>query len=152
MGHTTAAASTVVAAFMGGLAVGSAGGGRIAARLTRPDCLRAYIVLELIVASLALFLPLELIAVRPLLAASYHSGASHLAFPAVRLVSCLVMMFVPAVALGATFPVAVRWYVVDPARSGRSAGALYALNTAGAAAGSLVAGFVLMPIIGVTWT
>src|SRR5262249_39133652 len=152
MGHTTAAASTVVAAFMGGLAVGLAGGGRIGARLTRSNCLRAYILLGVIGASLALLLPIELVAVRPLLAASYQSGASQLAFPAVRLLSCLVMMFVPAIALGATFPVAVRWYVTDPARSGRAGGALYALNTAGAALGSLVAGFILMPSIGVTWT
>jgi spermidine synthase len=34
IGHTTAAASAVVAAFMGGLAIGAAGAGRIASRLT----------------------------------------------------------------------------------------------------------------------
>ena len=62
------------------------------------------------------------------------------------------MMFVPAAALGATFPVAVRWYVGNPENAGRAGGALYAVNTAGAAVGALVAGFVLIPAIGIAWT
>jgi spermidine synthase len=39
IGHTTAAASAVVAAFMGGLAIGAAVAGRLAARLTLRQCL-----------------------------------------------------------------------------------------------------------------
>ena len=60
MGHTTAAASAVVAAFMGGLAVGAAVGGRIASRLSRRQCLVAYIALEALVVVVALLLPFEL--------------------------------------------------------------------------------------------
>ena len=39
MGHTTAAASTVVAAFMGGLGAGAAIGGRFATRFSRRQAL-----------------------------------------------------------------------------------------------------------------
>lgn len=152
MGHSTAAASAVVAAFMGGLAVGAAAGGRFAARLSREQCLKAYIGLEAVVVIVALLLPFELAAFTPLLRAAYDNGNPNLVFPAVRLLSCLVMMFVPAAALGATFPVAVRWYVHAPERAGSAGGALYAVNTAGAAVGALVAGFVLIPSIGVSWT
>ena len=42
MGHTTAAASTVLAAFMGGLAAGSWTGGRFGTRLTPAQALAAY--------------------------------------------------------------------------------------------------------------
>src|SRR5688572_22852984 len=49
MGHSTAAASTVVAAFMGGLGIGSALGGRVAPRLTLRQSLYVYVVLEAIV-------------------------------------------------------------------------------------------------------
>src|SRR5580704_12244042 len=120
MGHTTAAASAVVAAFMGGLAVGAAVGGRIASRLTRRQCLLAYVALEALVVVVALLLPFELLLFTPILSASYHDGAPGMLFPAIRLLSCLVMMFVPAAALGATFPVAVRWYVRGDGNSGDS--------------------------------
>jgi len=152
MGHSTAAASAVVAAFMGGLAAGAAVGGRIAARTPRARCLHLYIALEAFVVVVALLLPLELAAFTPLLRATYHNGAAGLLFPAVRLFSCFAMMFVPAAALGATFPIAVRWFVTRDDRIGSGSGALYAVNTAGAAVGALVAGFVLIPDIGVAWT
>src|SRR6188768_1715852 len=68
LGHGVAAASTVLAAFMGGLAVGSAAGGRVGARLDRQRALATYAGLEVAIALLALLLPFELRAVNPLLA------------------------------------------------------------------------------------
>jgi predicted membrane-bound spermidine synthase len=47
LGHTTAAASAVVAAFLGGLAIGAAIGGRFASSWTPRRCLRAYVALEI---------------------------------------------------------------------------------------------------------
>src|SRR5262245_6421434 len=49
IGHTTAAASAVVAAFLGGLAIGAGAGGRIAATLTPRRCLQVYAALEIAV-------------------------------------------------------------------------------------------------------
>src|SRR5713101_3043738 len=71
MGHTTAAASTVVAAFMGGLAAGSAIGGYVASRLTPKQALVAYAGLEAAVVLVALLLPSELNAITPLLRSAY---------------------------------------------------------------------------------
>ncbi len=151
IGHTTAAASAVVAAFMGGLAIGAAVAGRLAARLTLRQCLYTYALLEVSVAALALVLPVELRATAPVLAWAYQNGEPGLLFPIVRLGVSFLLILVPALALGATFPVAVRWFT---ARSrwpaARAAGALYAWNTAGAAAGALLAGFVLIPTVGVS--
>src|SRR3954465_11329290 len=50
IGHSTAAASAVVAAFLGGLATGAAGGGAVASRFAPRHNLQAYIGLELFVA------------------------------------------------------------------------------------------------------
>src|SRR4051794_12629168 len=54
-GATTFAISTVLAAFMGGLALGSAWAGRLAARIKRP--LRAYALIEAGIALYALAVP-----------------------------------------------------------------------------------------------
>src|SRR3712207_1209778 len=70
MGHTVAAASTVLAAFMGGLALGAALAGRQATRMTRGDALRAYAAIELLIAAFAIALPWELRLLEPVLAAA----------------------------------------------------------------------------------
>src|SRR3954464_11879071 len=54
-GATTFAISTVLAAFMGGLALGSAVAGRMGARIKRP--LRAYGLIEIGIAVYALLVP-----------------------------------------------------------------------------------------------
>src|SRR3954470_22916505 len=54
-GATTFAVSTVLAAFMGGLALGSAWAGRMGAKIKRP--LRAYGLIEIGIALYALFVP-----------------------------------------------------------------------------------------------
>jgi spermidine synthase len=150
IGHTTAAASAVVAAFLGGLTAGAAAGGRVAARLTARSALYAYVVLECGVAFAALLLPWVLRALTPFLAWAYGNGAPGLLFPAVRLLSCLVLVFVPAAALGATFPLAIRWFTRQALNPASAGGALYAANTAGAAVGAVLTGFVLIPAIGIS--
>ena len=152
MGHTTAAASTVVAAFMGGLAVGAAVGGRFARQLTPRRALFTYAGLESAVILMALVVPFELAALKPLLSWSYRDGALGVVFPIVRTVGCFGILMPPTIALGATFPIAVRWFVDNPLHPGRGGGKLYAANTGGAALGALAAGFVLMPAFGMTGT
>jgi spermidine synthase len=152
LGHTTAAASTVVAAFMGGLAAGAAAAGRLARRLSPAQSLAAYILLESVVVLAAATLPSELAGMTPLLAWSYRNGAPGVLFPVIRLLSCLGALLIPATALGATFPIAVRWFVIDPLHIGRAGGMLYAINTAGALIGALAAGFLLIPVMGLSGT
>jgi spermidine synthase len=150
VGHGLAAASTVLAAFMGGLAIGAAAGGRVGQRMTPQQALRGYAVLEAAIAAVAFLLPLLLAALRPMLAALYDNGAGGLAFGAARLVSSLVLLSLPAAAMGATFPLASRWLVRSAARVSDDAGRLYAANTLGAAIGAVLAGFLLLPTLGLT--
>ena len=96
MGHGIAAASAVLAAFMGGLAAGAGAAGRVAARLPPRRALNTYAALELAVGGLALLMPLALIAVRPLLAATYAGGDGGDLFAFVRLSTSVVLHSVPA--------------------------------------------------------
>ena len=152
IGHTTAAASAVVAAFLGGLALGAWGGGRVAARLTPTRSLWVYAALEGLVVLAALAMPHELRALTPLLSRAYADGSPSWWFPMVRLATCVALVCLPALALGATFPLAVRWCVHRTTDAARITGALYAMNTVGATVGAICAGFSLIPSIGVSGT
>src|SRR5215212_7503565 len=145
LGHTVAAASTVLAAFMGGLALGAWVAGR---RTT--SSLRTYAILELAVAAAAVLLPFALAASVPALARAYADGTTPAIFAVVRVAISLLLVGIPAAAMGATFPIAADWF----ARNAADTGVLYAANTAGAAIGAIAAGFFLIPAIGLratTW-
>jgi spermidine synthase len=152
LGHGVAAASTVLAAFMGGLAVGSAAAGRLAGRFDARQALGIYAGLELLIGLLALVLPLEVRALEPLFRAAYADGAGGAWFALLRLSAGLIVLSVPAAAMGATFPIAARWFVQHAHRAAADAGLLYSANTVGAALGALVAGFVFLPALGLSGT
>src|SRR5262249_24283232 len=54
----------------------------------------------------------------------------------------------PSILIGCSFPLANAMIQRAEAAVGRRAGVLYLANTIGAVAGSLVAGFVLLPVLG----
>jgi spermidine synthase len=67
----------------------------------------------------------------------------------VRLTYTILTMLIPALLLGALLPAACGFYVSDRGNIGGQTGELYALNTLGAIAGSLLAGFLFVPMLGV---
>ena len=152
MGHGLAAASTVLAAFMGGLAVGSAAGGRLGQQLSPSSALRAYALLEVAIGLFALVVPLLLEGARPVLGAVYADGNGGLAYGTVRMIASLALLGVPAAAMGATFPVASRWAARTPHTLAGDAARLYTANTLGATIGAVAAGFVLLPGLGLSGT
>jgi len=157
MGHTVAAASIVLAAFMGGLAIGAWVAGSPAASRAQARPLRAYAILELLIAAAALALPSLLAASAPVLGWAYADATAPVRFGLVRSAIAFALVGLPAAAMGATFPLAAAW--IARGREGSDAagltGALYAANTAGAAGGAIAAGFWIVPAAGLqgaTWT
>src|SRR6267378_3089330 len=158
MGHTVSAISTVLAAFMGGLSIGAWLAGRFAVPPARR--LLIYATLEILVALTAIALPAILRALLPALAWAYADGDAPVRFALVRATLSLVLLAVPAAAMGATFPIAASWFAEVTARlspnaatrSSADVGVLYAANTAGAAVGAIGAGFWLIPAVGVRGT
>ncbi|SOY46744.1 putative Spermine synthase [Cupriavidus taiwanensis] len=135
------AVTTAVSAFFGGLALGGWVFGRIADR--HGDPLRLYAWLEIAVLVLGLGATLALArAAAPFAWLEDRAGLLAWALP-------LVLVMLPALAMGGTLPVLMRVPGSRPGRVGTHGGRLYAANTAGAIAGTLLAGFVLVPGLGI---
>jgi spermidine synthase len=150
-GHTVFAVTTVLAAFMAGLGTGSWVFGRIADRQRRP--LRLYGLLEIGVGVFCLLVPVVL----PLVEAVYRAlaralGLSFLAFSVAQFALILVLLLAPTTLMGATLPVLSRLFATEPTTLGRRVGLLYALNTLGAMVGTGLAGYALLPALGMQAT
>ena len=152
-GSTTFAVSTVLTAFMAGLALGSFLAGGLTSRLRkRPgSALAIYAMLELGIGLYALLMPAlaaRLPQLHQLLWGSMHD--SYHAFATVRFLLAAVLLALPTLAMGATLPVLAHYVTGgrQGAGTGKAVGTLYAVNTAGAVAGVFCAGFLLLPSIG----
>lgn len=69
-----------------------------------------------------------------------------------RLTCAFSIVLVPALCMGGALPVGASLLRLAVAQAGRAAGIALAWNTAGAVAGALVSGFVLIPLLGVSQT
>jgi spermidine synthase len=76
-------------------------------------------------------------------------GKDHPAAVFVASFGCAVLLLLlPATAMGAAFPFAVRGAMGDGEEVARPVGRVYAANTAGGVIGALLAGFVVLPALG----
>jgi len=150
-GGSHLAVTTVLSVFMGGLALGSRLFGRRADETDRP--LRLYAFLEIGIAAFALLF-LGLVRLYPTLYPPLARAAedSRLYLSALRVLFAVAAMLGPTTLMGGTLPVLARCVATHPATAGRRVAFLYGLNTIGAVAGALAAGFHLLPSLGVTRT
>lgn len=65
-----------------------------------------------------------------------------------RFVTTLSVILVPTLLIGATFPLVTKIYTLNLKRVGTALGNVYSMNTVGGVFGSLAAGFLLIPTIG----
>ncbi len=155
-GATSVAMSSVLTAFMGGLGLGAHLFGKRVRRMPRP--LVTYAACELGVAACALLLPLLVRSDGPLAAVNgwlrLHLSESSVTFMFARFLCVLPLLLVPTTLMGGTLPLLAQHFVAGGSSQDASAkvGALYAVNTFGAVAGSLLGSFLLMPAIGVRAT
>jgi spermidine synthase len=150
-GATTLAVSTVLAAFMGGLALGSALAGRFAARIKRP--VRAYGIIELGIALYAVAVPFLFSWVDNIYALIWEQlQPGQFAFSVWRFALSFLMLLIPTTLMGATLPVLSAVLVRSPGFKSTSVTRLYTRNLVGAICGTIAAGFFLLPTFGVRAT
>ena len=147
-GVSEMAVATVLAAFMGGLAIGSWWLG------ARPwsDGRRVYAWLEIGIGVAALLVPLALDLVEPLYGSLWRrTHLSFATFSVLRFVVAGAILLAPTIMMGATFPVLAAY--ARTRQGGRLSPAwLYTLNLVGAMLGVAAAGFLLLPALGMRAT
>jgi spermidine synthase len=153
IGNTTYAIGTVVGVFMGGLAAGAAWGGKAADRRSGARLLRLYGLLEGGIALSALVVPLLIAAGEPLFRVLWNSvGDVTALYAALRAILVAALLIVPTTLMGATLPVLARHFSDSADSAAKEAGRAYAINTLGGVAGTLTAGFWLIPAYGLRIT
>lgn len=147
-GVTAHAVAAVLAAYLGGLALGSWLLGRAVDRRRHP--LRLYGLFELGIGFSALLTAFLLPLLEPLHArAALRFAPGSAALAVVRLLLASAIVLPPTILMGGTLPAMTRAFVDRLAAVGQKLSFLYALNTAGAVLGSLLAGFALIRAFGV---
>ena len=157
-GVTVYAASTVLAAFMAGLAIGSALASWVLRRgISRPGAAHVYAAplaafgfAEILVGVTGLLSPLLLDAASFLYAALHRASPDSLGVLTVaRLVCSFAILAVPTAMMGITLPL-LSAAVSSPGRAdGTGISLLYAINTLGAMTGTVLSGLILIPAIGI---
>ena len=154
-GTSELAVATVLAAYMGGLAVGAAAAARVVGAVRRP--LLVYGLLELGIALSALAVPAAIDGATSLYVGIFGGSpnlpdARGLARAFFYLGSSFSILLIPTALMGATLPLLVRQTVRRESEIGSHVGRLYATNTAGAVAGAVATGFALLPTLGLERT
>jgi spermidine synthase len=138
IGATATAVGVVLAAFMGGMAAGSALAGRRG--VSRLDPIATFAALEGFVGLYALSSP------------SILERIATIDLPAAQLAAALAALLPATIAMGASLPVLVRAFALSDETPASLVGRLYAANTAGAVFGPLAAVFWLFPEAGLAAT
>ncbi|MEO8681565.1 MAG: fused MFS/spermidine synthase [Vicinamibacterales bacterium] len=140
VGASSISIAVLLASFMGGMAIGSALLPRVVSPARHP--LRVIAALELGIGAIGLLMPFAM----PLVQAGYVAlaGFGH-ASVLLRALVCALVMLPPTMLMGATLPAIARW--AGTSRTGSSTvGFLYMANIAGAAFGTVLAGFYLLRV------
>lgn len=173
-GHTVFAVSTVLASFMAGLALGSYFFGKwidqeirafrafFFLRKSFAPFFKLYGTLEGAIGLYVLLTPLlfkgieriylSVVHLLPPEVASTPTFGSFWLLSLFRFFLSFLVLIFPTTCMGATLPVVGKFLVSSLEELGEKVGKIYALNTFGAVTGTFLAGFVLLPSVGLSAT
>jgi spermidine synthase len=149
-GNTVHAAATLIAVFLAGLGLGAWLFGR---HLRAFPPLLLYAALEVIIGLYGAFSHAGFGLLDDLYIQLYRSlagGPYEIALA--RVAASALFLLPPTILMGGTLPILVRWFSSIQRGSGKAVSSLYAANTFGATAGVALAGFFLIPFVGVIAT
>ncbi|HSG47152.1 MAG TPA: fused MFS/spermidine synthase, partial [Longimicrobiales bacterium] len=148
--NSTHAFTTMLTAFLLGIALGSAIVARVVDRRIR--LLAAFGLVEVLIGVFALLAIPILASSTPVLQGMEGVTADSMLlwrWSGMRFLTSLTVMLVPTVLMGMTVPLVAKIYTRHLDRLGTSLGRVYSVNTLGGVVGSVLAGFLLIPVMGV---
>jgi spermidine synthase len=150
IGSSTYAFSTMLVAFLTGLALGSFLFSRAARRFAVTPLSFALLQLGIGLGALLLIPLFE--RMPEFFLAAFRFSSSPGSIMTVQFLISFIAMLLPTVFMGGTFPCAAQIAARGPHRVGYDVGTIYAVNTAGAIAGTIMGGFLLVPLLGLALT
>ncbi len=150
-GSNVYAFSLMLTTFLIGIAAGSFVVGRFASEMNSGKYRLLFALLQIILAFTVIFQIVQFILLKDtLLDVSALLGEPDYVKTVITLfVSAFQLIFLPTFIFGASFPAAVKIYEHASRTTGNNVGVVYTSNTAGGIAGILLAGFILIPLMGV---
>ncbi len=147
-GNTTSAVSTVLAAFMTGLALGSYYFGKLIDK--KKNQLKFYAMLEVGIGITAFLIPISIHYLNYLYALIYNTfSLNYYILSTTRFLMSFLIMLIPATMMGGTLPILSKYFIKRKSEVGSRLGILYSVNTFGAVTGCFFAGFFTIRIFGV---
>ncbi len=150
LGNSTYALTTMLSSFLSGIALG----GYLIRFFLKRDLDRSVIfgwIQVLLGIFSALALPFLFSIADPQSLSQFLARTSGQVFPLIfaRFGVAFLVMLVPAILIGATFPLVGQIVVRDLRQTGASVGRVYAINTLGNVLGALLPGFILLNWLGI---
>jgi len=150
-GSTATATLTVLATFLGGMAIGSLLGSRLAQKTHRP--LALYAIIEMLIGVYCVLTPFLFALIQQMYVALAHGQAPDAPLLLVlRVVLGAAVLTLPTVLMGATLPILAQAMGGQSKRIGLNVAWLYFANTGGAALGALLTSYAVIPLLGVSKT
>ena len=150
-GSTVYAVSTILTAFMAGLALGSYYIGKKLASIKNLYALFGFVELGIGIYGIA-FPQILPYMQHPYFLLYKVLGGSFVLFEAAQVVIYLVLLLLPTFLMGSTFPILSKIVVTDLDSSGKKIGFLYSSNSIGSMIGPVISGFFLIPVVGIRYT
>ena len=147
-GTTVFAVSTIISSFIFGLAIGSWIAGRYSDRVTNP--LKYFALVQVGIGFYGIAL-LPIFGILPPVYLELYRALlpNHTLFFISQISLSFAVIAIPAILMGTTLPLMMRAFSKNFSSVGFDVGKLDAANSAGAVLGTLAAGFLMIPILGI---
>jgi len=147
-GSSVYAISTILTAFLGGLALGSFLFSRYADKVKNPLMIYAYLELGIAIYGV-LIIHLFNILPYPYYSLFTSLKSNFEIFLFGQFLLMFAVMLVPTTLMGGTWPMVNKAFVTEFHKLGKGVGELYSVNSFGAIIGSFAGGFLIIPLLGV---
>ena len=151
LGSSVYAFSLILAVFIFGLAVGTVTTSNLLDRIRY--LIKSFGITQIIIGLSSLF-TIPLFGRIPFVNRWVYEnlGQQFQLMPGANFITILGLLFIPTFFMGAQFPIVIKILATKLETVGQNVGRVYAFNTVGAIIGSFLAGFVLIPTLGIQAT